>query len=71
MKKEIVSYTLDNLPPVNDERWKELEAMALRPDDEIDTSDIPELTAEQMKNAVRGYVNGVFRHPGLRRNRAA
>ena len=32
----------------------QLKALAERPDSEIDFSDIPELTDEQLKNAVRG-----------------
>ena len=36
------------------ERRKQLQALAALPDDRIDTSDIPELTAEQMRRAVRG-----------------
>lgn len=35
------------------ERRKKLEAIASMPDSEIDTSDIPELTTEQMGRAVR------------------
>jgi uncharacterized protein (DUF4415 family) len=31
-----------------------LEALAARPDSEIDTSDIPELSAEQWKKGIRG-----------------
>jgi uncharacterized protein (DUF4415 family) len=33
---------------------KELAALAVLPDDQIDTSDIPELPARAWKNAVRG-----------------
>jgi uncharacterized protein (DUF4415 family) len=36
------------------ERMARLEALAARPDSEIDFSDIPELTEEQWKTAVRG-----------------
>jgi uncharacterized protein (DUF4415 family) len=32
-----------------------LRALAARPDSEIDTSDIPEMTDEQWKNARRGH----------------
>jgi len=35
------------------QRKKELEAIAAIPDTQIDTSDIPGLTKEQMKRAVR------------------
>ena len=71
MKKKMVSYTLDTLPPITDERWEEMKAMAARPDSEIDKSEIPELTRKRMKTAVRGYVDGVFKHPGLRKKSAA
>ena len=37
-----------------DRRTRELKALAAMPDDQIDTSDIPELTEEQMRSAVRG-----------------
>lgn len=33
---------------------KELEALAAMPDDQIDLSDIPEATEEQLKTAIRG-----------------
>src|SRR5438105_1677448 len=36
------------------QRQLEIARIAAIPDDEIDTSDIPELTAEQMQRAVRG-----------------
>jgi uncharacterized protein YneF (UPF0154 family) len=63
MKKEkIVSYRLEDLPPITDERLQEMIAFSQRP---IDTSDIPPITTEQMKNAVRGWAN----HPGRARNR--
>jgi uncharacterized protein (DUF4415 family) len=54
MKKKIVSYTLETLPPMTEERLANLQALANRPDSEIDFSDIPELTDEQWKNAERG-----------------
>ena len=54
MKKKMVSYTLETLPPISDKRFAEMKALAARPDSEIDTSDIPELTEEQWKKAVRG-----------------
>ena len=41
---------------------KELEALAAKPDDEIDLSDIPEVTDEQWAGAVRG----VFTRPATR-----
>jgi uncharacterized protein (DUF4415 family) len=45
---------LDNLPPLTDAQIEEIKNLAAMPDSEIDTSDIPELTEEQWKNAVRG-----------------
>ena len=55
MKTKIVSYTSDTLPPVTEVQIAELKALALRPDSEIDFSDIPELSDEKWKNAVRGH----------------
>ncbi|MEA1677665.1 BrnA antitoxin family protein [Nitrospirillum sp. BR 11163] len=43
-----------DLPPLTEEEKARLEALAERPDSEIDTSDIPELPDEFWKNAVRG-----------------
>jgi uncharacterized protein (DUF4415 family) len=55
MKTKMVSYTLESLPPLTDAQLANLKALAARPDSEIDTSDIPELTDEQWKNAKRGH----------------
>ena len=55
MKTKIVSYTLDKVPPMTKKRRAKLKALATRPDSEIDTSDIPEMTEEQWKNARRGH----------------
>ena len=54
MKKRIVSCMLETLPPLTDKQRAELKALAARSDGEIDTSDIPEMTDEQWKNARRG-----------------
>ncbi|MDR0578027.1 MAG: BrnA antitoxin family protein [Candidatus Accumulibacter sp.] len=54
MKKEMVSYTLDSLPPLTDEQRANLRALAARPDSEIDYGDIPPLTEAFWQNAVRG-----------------
>lgn len=54
MKTKMVSYTLETLPPLTEARRANLRALAVRPDSEIDFSDIPELTDEQWKNAERG-----------------
>ena len=55
MKTRMVSYILDKLPPFTKARRAKLKALAARPDSEIDTSDIPEMTEEQWKNARRGH----------------
>ncbi len=54
MKRKTINYTLDTLPPLTDAQRANLEALAARPDSEIDTSDIPEMTDEQWKTAKRG-----------------
>jgi uncharacterized protein (DUF4415 family) len=54
MKKKMVRYTLDSLPRLTDAQKQELKALAARPDSEIDTTDIPEMTEAQWRNAVRG-----------------
>ncbi len=54
MKSKIVSYTPETLPPLTDAQVAHLKALAARPDSEIDTSDIPELTAEEWKKGIRG-----------------
>ena len=56
--KNIVSYTLETLPPVTEKQRARMRALALMPDSEIDTSDIPVATEEQWKKAVRG---GMYR----------
>ena len=48
---KIVRVTLDQLPPISEERRRELNELAERPDSEIDFADIPELTEEFWKNA--------------------
>jgi uncharacterized protein (DUF4415 family) len=55
MSTKIVSYKLDTLPPMTEERLAKLRALAARPDSEIDFSDIPEMTDEEWKNAERGH----------------
>ena len=47
-KKNIVQYQADELPKTTKTNWKRLDAMT---DDEIDTSDIPELDQEWFKTA--------------------
>jgi uncharacterized protein (DUF4415 family) len=48
------SVDLNKLPPLTEVQINEIKKLAAMPDSEIDTSDIPELTEEQWKNAVRG-----------------
>jgi uncharacterized protein (DUF4415 family) len=47
-------YELGNLPPLTKAQKAEVDALAARPDNEIDYSDIPPLTEKFWKNAVRG-----------------
>ena len=46
MKK--VEHTLDTLPPLTEAQENNLKRLAAMPDDQIDTSDIPELTETQL-----------------------
>ena len=48
MKQRTASTTLDTLPPLTEKQRLQLEALAAMPDELIDTSDIPELTDEQL-----------------------
>ncbi|MDD2704026.1 MAG: BrnA antitoxin family protein [Acidocella sp.] len=54
MKTKMVSFTPETLPPLTKAQRDNLARLATLPDDQIDTSDIPELTDEQLKHAVRG-----------------
>jgi uncharacterized protein (DUF4415 family) len=54
MKTKMVSYTPETLPELTEAQLANLEKLAARPDSEIDTSDIPVLTAEQWKKGIRG-----------------
>jgi uncharacterized protein (DUF4415 family) len=55
MKTKMVSHTPETLPPLTKADRAKLKALAARPDSEIDTSDIPEMTHKQWKNAQRGH----------------
>ncbi len=66
MKKKMVSYTLESLPPLTDTQRASLRALAGCPDSEIDTSDVPEMTDERWKNAKCGN----FYRPLKRQNTA-
>ncbi len=54
MKSRLVSYTAETLPPLSAASRRRLKRLAARPDSEIDFSDIPEVTDEQWKHALRG-----------------
>ena len=54
MKARLTRHSPETLPPLTARRHANLKALAKRPDRQIDTSDIPELTVAQLKNAVRG-----------------
>ncbi|EQD33161.1 hypothetical protein B2A_13304, partial [mine drainage metagenome] len=56
MSKKFVKHDVDlvHLPPLTEKQKAELAALAARPDGEIDYSDIPPLTEDFWKNAVRG-----------------
>jgi uncharacterized protein (DUF4415 family) len=55
MSGKIVRYSVDpaNLTPLTPEQKAELEALAARPDSEIDYSDIPPLDEKFWQNAIR------------------
>jgi uncharacterized protein (DUF4415 family) len=56
MSKKFVKRAVDlaNLPSLTKRRKADLAALAARPDSEIDFSDIPPLSDDFWKNAVRG-----------------
>ena len=54
MKTKMVRYTMNTLPPLTESQRANLRALAGRPEREIDTSDAPELTDREWKNAERG-----------------
>ena len=55
MRKKVVKFELhpDHLPPLTPRQKAELEALKALPDSEIDYSDIPPLTDDFWKQAVR------------------
>jgi uncharacterized protein (DUF4415 family) len=55
MKAKTVRYTPEPLPTLTKADRAKLKALAARPDSEIDTSDIPEMTDQQWKHARRGH----------------
>ncbi|OZA09504.1 MAG: hypothetical protein B7Y02_11750, partial [Rhodobacterales bacterium 17-64-5] len=48
MSTKTVSYTLDTLPPLTEKQRQHLDALASRPDDQVDLADMPELTDAQL-----------------------
>lgn len=48
MNEKVVRYSLDALPPLTEGQQLHLEELASRPDDQINASDIPELTDAQL-----------------------
>ena len=50
----MVEYTPETLPALTEAQRRDLEKLSAPPDDQIDTSDIPELTEAQWAEAVRG-----------------
>jgi hypothetical protein len=55
MKTKMVSYTPERLLPLTKADRAKLRALAARPDSEMDTSDIPEMTDKQWKDAKRRH----------------
>jgi uncharacterized protein (DUF4415 family) len=54
MKQKMVSHTLKTLPSITNARLAEMKAQAAG---RIDTSDIPEMTDEQFRIAVRSHLH--------------
>ncbi len=55
MSKKTVSHVVDleDLPPLSAAQMAELDALKARPEEDVDTSDIPPLNDEFWKRAVR------------------
>ncbi len=53
------NYRNINLPSLNEEQLKEIETLKAMPDEEIDTVDIPEATAEQLASGHLYYANSL------------
>jgi uncharacterized protein (DUF4415 family) len=54
MKKRIIRYTRETLPPLTEAQKANLRALARRPESTIDLSEIPEMTSAQRRSAERG-----------------
>lgn len=63
MSRKLVSFELDieNPPPLGDAQRAELERLAARSDEEIDTSDIPPLDERFWANAARFRDRALYR----------
>ena len=48
MSKKTASYTLDTLPPLTEKQRQHLDALATMPDDQIDLTDMPEMTDAEL-----------------------
>lgn len=59
----LVRYDADNIPPITEERQKELEKLARKPDSEIDYSDIPPLDEDFFKRAKVGVFYRPIKSP--------
>ena len=53
MKRKVVNYTRDTLPPLTDAQCKHLDALEQMSDDPVNTSDIPALTDAQLAEMKR------------------
>lgn len=62
MNTKSVSYTLESLPEPTPERLAELRRLEVMPDEQIDTSDAPELTDRQWVDAERGRFYRPVKH---------
>ena len=53
--RKVIRYKFDpaNPPPLTEAQKAEIAALKARPEDDVDTSDIPELTEDFWQNAVR------------------
>ena len=55
MRKKIVSYTPETLPPLTTAQKAKLRALASRPDRRINLSEAPEMTRAEWEKAERGH----------------
>jgi len=54
MKRKVVGFTPETLPPLTEAQRENLRKLAAKSDREIDTIDIPELSTEHWKKGIRG-----------------